>query len=148
MADLTYYIFDGILVGNAGGGYIFMTAGSGGGSHSTSARATDVADNVYATGVQTVEKPQHRHGGPLPLGKYKIHRSSKHKHLGRSCYLEPDKHNQMWGRSGFYIHGAGPHGSDGCIVPTNRLTYLLDRIDKDNGGTLFVEETTGGERFA
>jgi hypothetical protein len=151
MADLTYYIFDGILVGFAGGGHIFMIAGSGGGSGSTSHTGSDTANNVYATGVKTTggsKSKSHKHGGPLPLGKYKIHPSAKNPHLGRSCYLEPDPHNQMFGRSGFYIHGTGPHGSDGCIVPPSRLSFLLDQIDKDGGGTMFVEETTGGERFA
>jgi hypothetical protein len=29
------------------------------------------------------------------------------------------------GRDGFYIHGAGPHGSDGCIVPTDKGQFQV-----------------------
>ena len=44
-------------------------------------------------------------------------------------------------RSGFYIHGRGRRGSDGCIVPAigTDLTLLLDAIESAEGAIpLFV----------
>jgi hypothetical protein len=151
MAELTYYIFEGVLVGFAGGGFIQIFSGSGGGAGSTKNPTAWTANSPYATVVKTKGKAsskQHEHGGPLPLGRYTIHPSSKHQKLGRACYLEPNKRTYMFGRSGFYIHGKGRHGSDGCIVPSERLPFLLDRIDRDGGGTLHVMEGMEGDRFA
>jgi hypothetical protein len=150
--ELTYYIQEGLLVGYAGGGFIHIFAGSGGGAGSKVRRTSWTANNPYATGVKTAGKkdsPRHRHGGPLPLGKYTINPSAIHKGLGRSCFLEPDSRNYMGNRRNFYIHGRGRHGSDGCIVPFEKWGFLLDQIDKDNGGTLHVVETMDmGVRFA
>jgi len=150
--ELTYYIREGLLVGYAGGGFIHVLAGAGGGAGSKVRRASWTANNPYATGVKTSGKAHsksHKHGGPLPLGKYKIHPSTQHKRLGRSCFLEPDSRNYMGNRSDFFIHGRGRHGSDGCIVPFEKLGFLLDQIDKDKGGTLHVVETMDQDvRFA
>lgn len=150
-AELTYYIFEGLLVGYVGSAFFHLSAGSGGGSGSRVARTTLVANNPYATGVKTAggaHAKGHEHGGPLPLGTYTIHPSTKHAKLGRAAYLEPTGKQAMHGRGGFYIHGQGRHGSDGCIVPFEKLTFLLDSIDKENGGTLHVLETSGDFRFA
>jgi hypothetical protein len=38
---------------------------------------------------------------------------------GAKVELAPQNRHVHVGRDGFYIHGAGPHGSDGCIVPTD-----------------------------
>jgi hypothetical protein len=53
---------------------------------------------------------------------------------------DPDKANHMMDRGGFFIHGRGPHGSDGCIVPLNsaELVDLLRALEKDGGGVLTV----------
>ena len=149
--ELTYYIFEGLLVGFAGGGFIHIFAGSGGGAGSKVHHTSWTANNPYATGVKTTGKAaakSHQHGGPLPLGNYTIHPSAQHSRLGRSCFLEPDSHNYMHARSAFFIHGQGRHGSDGCIVPFEKLGFLLDQIDKDGGGTLHVLETMHDRRFA
>lgn len=70
-------------------------------------------------------------GGPIPPGAYRIHRSATNDVLGRSSFLEPDPANAMWGRDGFFIHGPGPKGSDGCIVPEQScVAPILDRIDR------------------
>jgi hypothetical protein len=54
------------------------------------------------------------------------------------------------GRDGFFIHGRGPHGSDGCIVPLDMTQFidLMNALTKSNGGTLVVAEAMDGSRFA
>jgi hypothetical protein len=59
--------------------------------------------------------------GPLPQGVYTISPAHTIPHLGPCAMaLTPDPSNQMYGRSGFFIHGdnaeANHSGSDGCIV--------------------------------
>lgn len=73
------------------------------------------------------------HEGPLPVGKYTIGASYKHEHLGPVVMnLEPDKTNEMFGRSLFRIHGVSADNpatpedesllsSHGCIC-TDRNT--------------------------
>ena len=51
------------------------------------------------------------------------------------------------GRDGFYLHGRGRHGSDGCIVPMEKFSELMTALEKDRGGVLFVLEAMGGDRF-
>ena len=148
-ANLTYYIYEGVLVGRAGGSQFHMLALSGGGSGSTR-NAPNFGGGFYPylTGKKTTGTgATHQHGGPIPPGRYIIHSPEQNAHLGLSAFLEPDGGNMM-GRSGFYIHGRGPHGSDGCIVPLENFQHLMDAIQKDGGGTLFVQEAMGGVRFA
>jgi hypothetical protein len=54
------------------------------------------------------------------------------------------------GRDGFYIHGRGHHGSDGCIVPLDPRQFqnLMTALTQSNGGSLMVQETMSGDRFA
>jgi Protein of unknown function (DUF2778) len=59
--------------------------------------------------------------GPLPRGKYVVGNPIDHTHLGPLSFpLQPDPSNKMFGRSGFFIHGASQiHpalSSDGCII--------------------------------
>lgn len=58
--------------------------------------------------------------GPLPLGFYTIRPAYDHPKLGPVVmFLEPDKTNDMHGRSAFFIHGDSKRNpgeaSDGCI---------------------------------
>ena len=50
----------------------------------------------------------------------------------------------MFGRSGFYIHGRGPKGSDGCIVPMESFGPFMAALAKDHGGLLTVAPRIGG----
>lgn len=68
----------------------------------------------------TVKATETRRGGPLPPGLYLVHPPSRHPRLGLACFLEPYPGNEMQGRDDFWIHGPGPRGSDGCIVPLGR----------------------------
>lgn len=59
--------------------------------------------------------------GPLPAGRYTVEDPVEGTHLGPLAFpLTPDEDNQMYGRGGFYIHGASAvHrdlSSDGCII--------------------------------
>jgi len=149
-ANLTYFIFEGVLVGRAGGTQFHLLALSGGGSGSTR-NQPDFGGGFYPyqTGRKTTGTgTNHQHGGPIPPGEYIIHSPEQNPHLGLCAYLEPASGNSMMGRDGFYIHGRGPHGSDGCIVPLENFQGLMAALQKDGTGVLFVEEATGGARFA
>lgn len=59
--------------------------------------------------------------GPVPRGGYKLVGPFNHVRLGPVVfYMEPDKGNQMFGRSGFFVHGDNQFGnqtaSHGCII--------------------------------
>lgn len=53
--------------------------------------------------------------GPLPRGRYTIQPEMSNNQLGIvAMRLDPSSKNEMFGRSGFYIHA--PVFSEGCIV--------------------------------
>jgi hypothetical protein len=150
-ANLTYSLFEGVLNGTANGESVHVMALSGGGGGSSRHGGNGDTNNPYSTGVKTKEGKVHQHGGPIPLGRYRILPPSRHPHLGLSCRLDPydaEQTRHMMGRDGFYIHGRGPHGSDGCIVPLEDFQDLMTALEKDRGGVLFVLETMDGSRFA
>ena len=148
-ASLVYYIFEGLLVGFIGTKLVHVAAMSGGAGGSTKHRPTDVANNPYMEGLKTVSgKAGHTHGGPIPPGRYTIAEPARHPHLGLSAALIA--YCPTMGRGGFYIHGRGPHGSDGCIVPLEKSQFdkLMSALEASKGGSLWVQETMGDERFA
>lgn len=150
-ANLSYFIWERLLTGTIGGKHIHVPALSGGGGGSNRYESSNSTNNPYMVGLQTYgapDAPDHRHGGPLPLGKYIIKPPARHPRLGPSARLEPTG-QPMLGRSGFLIHGRGRHGSDGCIVPINQdhLKPLLDALTASKGGVLYVDEAMGGSRF-
>jgi hypothetical protein len=66
-------------------------------------------------------------------------------------YDASEQTRHMMGRDGFYcIHGRGPHGSDGCIVPLERDFQGAGDCPRGKGqrGALFVMETMDSSRFA
>ena len=156
-ASLTYYIFDHLLEGQTGGKAFRASAhsGGGGGSKSTSPGWQDdsVRDNPYMTFLKQADqdKGPHAkggpwHGGPIPVGDYTIHTPAIDVHLGLSARLTPAQTNVMFNRGGFFIHGRGPHGSDGCIVPLKpaEFQHFMSALVKDGGGVLAVRETMAG----
>jgi hypothetical protein len=150
-AQLTYYLFQGLLVGTADNRFFHIPALSGGGGGSTKSAPADSANNPYRTALKTRETDQgHVHGGPIPPGRYMIAAPAQHPHLGHSAQLTPAGSQPMYGRGGFYIHGRGVHGSDGCIVPlfADQFADLMRALEQSNGGVLQVDESMGGERFA
>jgi hypothetical protein len=150
-ASLTFYIFEGVLTGIANGHMVHLRAASGGGGGSTVNQPTSDMNNPYSQGVKTEEGKHHRHGGPIPAGRYRISTPARHPHLGLAARLDPydaDQERHMYGRDGFYIHGRGRHGSDGCIVPLERFQEIMAALTRDRGGLLVVQERMGGSQFA
>ena len=158
-ADLTYYIVEGVLTGVVNGKGIHMIALSGGGGGSTKnpasggipGRSAVVMNNPYMEGLKTVGSGKtHVHGGPIPPGSYSIETPEKHGHLGLSARLDSLNGNKPMGRDGFYIHGRGPHGSDGCIVPVDahQFNQLMKDLETTEGGRLVVVEAMDGSRYA
>jgi hypothetical protein len=149
---LTYYIREGLLVGVSDDRMFHISALSGGAGGSTKHGTSNAVNNPYMEGLKTkgaAASAGHVHGGPLPPGKYVVHTPAHHPHLGLSARLDHPRFRPM-GRDGFYIHGQGPHGSDGCIVPLDRAQFndLMKALSKSHGGTLVVEETADGTRYA
>ena len=97
------------------------------------------------------EDPKHHvHGGPLPPGMYVCRYVSHHPKFHECIYLEQTITSIMavdsnasvrfYGRGGFYIHGRGRHGSDGCIVPEDDLKRRhLNKAVKNASGTVLLE---------
>jgi hypothetical protein len=150
-ASLTYSIWEGTLTGFLSGSLIHMEALSGGGGGSTLHSAAYSTNNPYSEGLKTsgaASSPLHVHGGPIPPGRYTIEVPAKQGHLGLAARLTSNESH--YGRGGFFIHGRGPHGSDGCIVPlySADFTILMTGLTVEKGGTLFVVEMGDGSRFA
>lgn len=79
----------------------------------------------YAGADKGINDPaQHhvRNVGPLPRGLYRMmHPAVKHPRLGQvAIQLEPDPYNEMFGRSGLWIHGDNARNnrsaSQGCPI--------------------------------
>jgi hypothetical protein len=111
--DLAYNIMEELLVGSVDGTSISAHVVSGGRAGSKTAGAVNpfLANNPYATGVKQAGRAP---GGPLILGRYRL---KTHESKPSWIRLLPFDESAMHGRSGFAIHGRGPRGSDGCIVP-------------------------------
>jgi hypothetical protein len=157
-AQLTYYIFEGVLVGCIERDLIHISAWSGGGGGSTQHRTDDSANNPYMSAnnpymyalkeVDNKAKHIHIHGGPIPPGAYRIHSPDHHPKLGLSAQLQPLTPLPN-NRGGFYIHGQGPHGSDGCIVPSkDDFQGFMEKLKVSKGGKLHVSQAMDGVAFA
>ncbi len=76
--------------------------------------------------------------GPLPQGQYTISPAHTVPHLGPIVMaLTPAPANQMYNRSGFFIHGDNAAmnftASDGCIVaPRDVRLRIADLAEADN----------------
>lgn len=75
--------------------------------------------------------------GVIPSGKYKIDAWEDHHKVLGVCvaHLSPVNPSDVFGRSGFFIHGDNQKmnhtASDGCII-LNRLLRNLIQASKDN----------------
>lgn len=81
---------------------------------------------------------QHEKGkGPIPAGRYRIGKRRPCTSSGKpldNFPLIPDPANQMFGRSGFLIHGGSPQGdpSQGCIIMTKATRDAIEQSgDRD-----------------
>ncbi len=112
-ARLTYYIFEGLLVGIVNGKQLSISAYSGGAGGSYDKDApTQVANNPYSYAVKEQEGDKkkgvpHEHGGPTPP-RIPQSNSPEHSHkLGHHARLDPDEALPN-DRGGMAIHGMGP----------------------------------------
>jgi hypothetical protein len=146
-AQLTYYLFEGVLVGFIDQAMIHVIAWSGGagGSKKKSGPDGEVVNNPYLYAKKAVDsKTAHVHGGPIPPGPYQIYPPAQHAHLGLAAFLKPLR-TLPNKRGGFYIHKQGPHGSDGCIVPEDAsFADLMNKLKTSGGGSLHVLESMEG----
>lgn len=68
--------------------------------------------------------------GPLPQGTYFL---QLHESKANWIRLIPSAGNEMFGRTGFAIHGRGNIGSHGCIVPEDfHVVLYLCKLLKEN----------------
>jgi hypothetical protein len=99
--------------------------------------------NCYAGHGAGVNNPamQGQHDvGPLPQGRYTMTSLVDSPRTGlATIILDPDPANQMFGRSGFRIHGDNPAvnrtASDGCII----AGHAPDRVGIWNSGDHLLE---------
>jgi len=138
-AQLTYYIFEGVLAGIIDNDEIHVTAWSGGAGGSRKLGPTENANNPYSYAVKEIDnKKSPMRGGPIPPGPYQIYPPGKDHTLGLCAKLNP-LFTPPNGRGGFAIHGQGPKGSDGCIVlPDVNFSDVMRALKKSGGGHLQV----------
>jgi len=150
MADLVYNILEQSLRGSIDGTSINARAVSGGRAGSKLPGVVEYlrANNPYATHVKKTSSVA---GGPLPVSTYTL---KTHESRPNWIRLLPTDKGAMHGRTGFAIHGRGPHGSDGCIVPgdfhvVQQLFALLRAREKagKRAPTLSVVAIGDTERF-
>ncbi|GIV09924.1 MAG: hypothetical protein KatS3mg019_2015 [Fimbriimonadales bacterium] len=83
------------------------------------------------------ERQHEKNKGPIPAGRYTIGKRRACTSSGRKLDnfpLYPDPTNEMYGRSGFLIHGGSAAGdfSQGCIIVSKMLRDEIERSgDKD-----------------
>lgn len=145
--ELRYSIADEMLYGSVAGETFSMRAFSGGGRGSTAGiQRNDLAHwNTQKKAPARFDAANR--GGPLPVGLYLAIYVDGHKRFGRCAFLQQTLLSLIHAdptspvgiavteRDDFFIHGDGPRGSDGCIVPAQRtaLRALLGAIAKASG---------------
>jgi len=129
MSHLKYNIVEVRLYGKVEDLNIDTFAVSGGRAGSKKKGASNwLLENNWT--MTFVKKTKTNSGGPLPLGKYYL---KKHESRENWIRLVPLKATDMGNRAGMAIHGRGPRGSDGCIVPYDfqvikNLLKVLEKI--------------------
>lgn len=134
---LVYLIGQQRLYGIVNGKKFDIKAFSGGGRGSIAGR-DDHSEATFDYRVKEISKSFGQRGGPIPPGVYTVQRSEKNPTLGISNKLvSQTAHLKTKTRGysfpgGFYIHGTGRLGSDGCIVPAvpQERMALVAQIDK------------------
>jgi hypothetical protein len=148
---MEFSLLEGVLqVRGSPSGRRTIHAVSGGGGGSTVRAGNFMANNpIYQCFMTTGKGSGHRHGGPLPVGRYRVARLDQNGSIANSSYLQPLDSKAMCGRSGMLYHGRGPHGSDGCIVPRNSSdwTWLKGVLQNHPGGAYWVGELIVTESF-
>lgn len=91
----------------------------------------------HGVGMNNPKTQAMRGIGPLPVGMYSIGDEEDNSHLGPCAMrLTPDIKNEMFSRSGFFIHGVNPNhpllSSDGCICLTASFRRIVADSDDDD----------------
>lgn len=99
----------------------------------------------HGEGLNNPAMQQVRMVGPAPRGTYTIGPAHTHPHLGPiAMQLTPDAGNEMFGRSGFFIHGDNEQmnhtGSDGCLIFSRGTRAGISAAGQDVGNTLEITE--------
>jgi hypothetical protein len=141
-ANLTFYVNAGMLSGKLNGKYISFPVVSGGGGGAKGrvfGEDPGAVNNPFRSNQKENAKKKIR-GGSIPSGTYRIGIPARQPHLGLAARLTPLKVPELGTRGGFFIHGRGPKGSDGCLVPLDAKNYqlLMAGLKADNGGALSV----------
>lgn len=137
---LHYSISDEILYSTEKGFSFSTRAYSGGGRGSTRGVQRQDFAHWQTTRKAPATYSESNRGGPLPVGLYVARYVGPYKHFGKVARLEQTLSSllqtdmtaplglRVTDRDGFLIHGCGPKGSDGCIVPANAedLDSVLD----------------------
>ena len=162
IARLEYSAASELLTGAIGSSRFRVVASSGGSrGHKTSVSAKAAGKYLHAQAssltshlatTKTIEKDGKylQRGGTLPPGHYICDYHAKHAAFGECIQLRQTSdalaiHSPFspfpipHGRSGFFIHGSGPKGSDGCIVPANEVERLrLNKAVRDFPGKVIL----------
>ncbi|HIJ88262.1 MAG TPA: DUF2778 domain-containing protein [Desulfuromonadales bacterium] len=157
---LIYSITDEMLYSTTKGFSFSTQAFSGGGRGSTAgAQRNDLAH--WDTDKKAPESFDFSNrGGPIPVGFYVVKYIGNYKNFGECARLEQTITSliqvdlkspigiKVTKRDKFLIHGCGPKGSDGCIVPANKeaLKKLLTFI-KSAANTVLLEVRNEGVRM-
>jgi len=165
VANLTYDAVSEVLSGNIGRYSFRMTAYSGGSRGHRAGVKSALADKYLHNQADTlssrlattseVKDSQGRYkrrGGTLPPGHYVCHYLAHHHAFGECIRLLRSAdaraistpfypHPILHGRENdFFIHGSGPKGSDGCIVPAIRAErFRLNKAVKQFAGSVILE---------
>jgi hypothetical protein len=151
--QLSYSIARELLEGSIGTEKFALRAWAGGARGQTGSGA----EHSYSS-YDVFRQTRHSkgiHGRPLPPGLYICRYINQHPHFAECIFLEQtptalfqidmNANVRFYDRSGFYIHGRGPHGSDGCIVPENNAERLrLNKAVKNASGGVLLKVTDVG----
>lgn len=125
---LTYDIQSQRLSGTVGNQRFDMVAVSGGGRGSKIRPEGQETLRSWSVGTKE-DATRGDRGGPIPPGFYICRHLQNHPPFGECIFLEQTLTSllvltpgsplgvEVQQRDGFYVHGRGPKGSDGCIVP-------------------------------
>lgn len=150
---LTYSIATEFLRGTIGSEKFAMRAWSGGrrGATRGGAEFTPASYDVF----RKEDHDKGVHGGPIPPGFYICRYVPKHRKFRECVFLQQTilslfqvdaKANiRFYDRDDFFVHGRGPHGSDGCIVPESEGDRLrLNRAIRDAKVTILLQVVDPG----
>ena len=125
MNTLTYSIAGEFLEGSVEAERFSLRAFSGGGRGRKGTGAEHSLSSYDFFRQEKDTSSGHIHGGPIPPGFYfcqyvpshpKFHECIELVQTITSVIQVDGAGLRSVDRDGFYIHGSGPHGSDGCIV--------------------------------